>query len=172
MVPHDMDNEVPVIFLASVLVSAVPLSSLISWRIVTCHPNTTSHITTSWSLTNKGLQILFTSINITLYEFWISLETIKSPITLLTSHHRQSMSKILLLGASQSNNPILLTQPSRTSLSDYKVFDMRLLRLLNETKYFRIQRFDEIFLKHDRESWLSEPERDIEIWKMNNFVLK
>ena len=33
----------------------------------------------------------------------------------------------------------------RTSLSDYKVFDMRLLRLLNKTKYFRIQRFDEIF---------------------------
>ena len=101
-----------------------PLSSLISWRIVTCHPNTISHnilISHNTPTIQLGLQAIIIMIR-------ISLNSIKltHPHHYFTSRQSLSMSKILLLGASQSNNPILLTQPSRTSLSDYKVFDMRL----------------------------------------------
>ena len=67
------------------------------------------------------------------YEYHL-IQSNLHPITLLHIPSETGMSKILLLGASQSNNPILLTQPSRTSLSDYKAFDMRLLRLYKQDK--------------------------------------
>ena len=102
------------------------VSPLLTHLLTYCHMspqhNISQHLNLSQHSTIQlGLQAIIIMIR-------ISLNSIKltHPHHYFTSRQSLSMSKILLLGASQSNNPILLTQPSRTSLSDYKVFDMRL----------------------------------------------